>query len=94
MEEDLFFNLYYGNYNAAEECNGNKEIHELASKIAVLTNKLKDTIDPSLLEMFLQLDDAYTLIIDMYSVESYSNGIKFATKFLCQALSNNNSEKK
>lgn len=94
MDKDLFYNLYYGNYQANDQVFDSTEYNELNAKISSITHQLSAIVGDSNRELLDELQCAYSSLCSFYSSESYISGIKFATNFLFNALCDNNFEKK
>jgi len=95
MNEKLFTDLFYGNYAPNEDIGHSEDSKECANKIDALKDKILDKIkDDNLQSLFLEYDELLTEAIDIYSHDAYIEGVKFATNFLFNSLSSNNSVKK
>lgn len=92
MDEDFFKNLFYGNYRPAESLNVSPEVVTLIDKVENLKSNLTSKLDQDSINTLLQLDNAYTDMIDIFSVDSYSNGVRFVLNLFYNGFSSNNSK--
>lgn len=93
MNKELFNDLYYGDYRPNDIIVESNEYNNLISDIIKQQNILFSVLPKSKHNTLKKLITSYTHLSDLYGKQSYSDGIKFATNFLFNALCNNDSEK-
>lgn len=86
MDEQLFYDLYFGNYRPAEEYPTSPELKACEDKVANLREHLKKTLPPDTLEIFLQLDDEQLGLSDLYESRAFAQGMQLATRIIFSAL--------
>jgi len=94
MNKQLFNDLYFGDYKPNIYFDNSKEYNVIFKKILKVQRQLRSKISESDYELVKELCGLYSESSDFYGKQSYSDGIKFATNFLFNALCNNDSEKK
>lgn len=86
MDQDFFQTLFYGNYRPSETSGCTPEALEIEEQIENLKKHILEKLDNETALAFAQLDDAYTEIIDIYNLDSYKQGIQFASQFFFNSL--------
>jgi len=94
MNKKLFEDLYYGDYSPNDVTIKSKEYDMLLKKAVKIQEQLRSKLSPSDYKLVVKLDCLHNQLSDFFGKQAYSDGIKFATNFLYNALSSNNSEKK
>ena len=94
MDKNLFEELYLGNYVPSDDVGKSQECLDNANKLGEIKDKLVKKLTGECLELFLQYDDLAVEIVCSNSSDAYSQGVKFATNFLYNALSGKDSGKK
>lgn len=90
MNKKLFDDLYYGDYRPNSITLNSDEYRKLVSQIIKSQDTLKSKLSNSDYKLVTTICNNYNKLHDLYSRQSYSDGIKFATNFLFLALNSDN----
>ena len=94
MNKNLFEDLYYGDYRPNDVTIESKEYDLVLEKVLKLQDQISSKLSPEDYKLVTKLDSLHNELNDCFAKQSYSDGIKFATNFLFNALCNNDFEKK
>lgn len=89
MDNSLYDDLYFGEYNPGDALYGMPEYHKIMDQLTSLENKLEKQISKNDYDMVEKITDAYNQLNDLYAKEYYKVGIKFALKFVFNAFFDN-----
>lgn len=86
MDESLFDDLFFGDYDPGDALYGMPEYHKIINRITSFENKLEKRISKNDFDMVEKITNSYNELNDLYAREYYKVGIKFALKFVFTGL--------